>query len=538
MSDPREKAAPQVAGRPPILADVLSGFLVFLIALPLCLGIAMASGFPPIAGIVTAVVGGMLASFLGSAPLTIKGPAAGLIVIALGAVQELGEGDQALGYHRALATIAVAAVIQIGFALARAGTLGDTLPSSVVHGMLAAIGVIIISKQAHTLLGVVPAAKEPLGLLLELPHSIAELNPEIALIGILGLLILFLLPLVKPLRRVPGPLIVVALAMVLGNVFDLAHAHTYSFENHEFSIGPKFLVQLPGSLVQAIALPDFSVIFSATSLEYITMFALVGSIESLLSTKAVEQLDPERRRADLDKDLLAVGISNLVCGLIGGLPMISEIVRSSANIANGAKSRWSNFFHGAFLAAFVVFLPGLLQRIPLAALAAMLIYTGFRLASPREFVKTWRIGPEQLAIFTFTLVLTLATDLLVGVAGGVLFELLVHLYNGMPLKAVFKPEIKTELAGQSAALRVGYAAVFSNYLTIKKAVASLPAEVRDIQIDLSRTGIVDHTVMERLHDLASSLEREGRSLRVTGLEEHRPFTQHDHAARRRQVRVG
>ena len=190
--------------------DILSGFLVFLIALPLCLAISMASGFPAVGGVMTAIIGGMLSTFLGSSRLTIKGPAAGLIVIALGAVTELGAGDPVAGYKRALAVGVAAAVIQILLALARAASLGVAMSPSVVHGMLAAIGVIIISKQSHLVLGVKPEAKSPFGLLAEIPHSLAHANPEVALIGLLSLAILFLLPRIKVgwVKKVPAPLVV------------------------------------------------------------------------------------------------------------------------------------------------------------------------------------------------------------------------------------------------------------------------------------------------------------------------------------------
>jgi MFS superfamily sulfate permease-like transporter len=511
----------------PWKSDLVSGFLVFLIALPLCLGIAMASGFPPVSGILTAVVGGVLVSWLGSARLTIKGPAAGLIVIALGAVQELGEGDMHLGYRRALATIAVAAVVQILFALVRAGTLGDFFPSSVVHGMLAAIGIIICSKQVHTLLGVTPTGKGPLALLGEIPHSLGRMNPEIALIGLVSLLLLFgHLALAKRgafLKRVPAPLLVLLVAVPLGLSFDLEHEHTFTFSQHVYSVGPDFLVNLPGNLLSALTFPDFSVITSVASLKYVAMFALVGSIESLLSTKAVDMLDLQKRRSDLDRDLLATGVGNLVCGLLGGLPMISEIVRSSANIGHGAKSRLSNFFHGLFLLLFVTFAPALIHRIPLAALAAMLIFTGVRLASPSEFVKTFRIGAEQLTLFTFTLVVTLATDLLVGVAAGI---------AGAPLVSLFWPIIEEQRNEEGVVLRVRHAAVFSNFLRLKKRLAR-HAEARHVEVDFAHARLVDHTVMERLHELEGEFARAGRHLRISGLERHRGLSRHPLAARKK-----
>ncbi|KYF70942.1 SulP family inorganic anion transporter [Sorangium cellulosum] len=520
--------------------DLISGFLVFLIALPLCLGIAMASGFPPIAGVLTAVVGGMVATWLGSAPLTIKGPAAGLIVIALGAVQELGAGDNAVGYRRALACIVVAAVTQIAFALARAGKLGDFFPSSVVHGMLAAIGIIICSKQIHTLLGVTPAAKAPVGLLLEIPRSVARLNPEIAAIGAVSLLLLFGYPLVagkaRWAQKIPAPMLVLAISVPLAYAFDLEHEHTYTLAatHSTYAIGPSFLVNLPGNLLQALVFPDFSHVGTPASIKYIIMFSLVGSIESLLSAKAVDSLDPEKRRSDLDKDLLATGVGNLIAGLLGGLPMISEIVRSSANVGYGAKSRLSNFFHGAFLLLFVAFAPGLIHRIPLAALAAMLTFTGVRLGSPKEFVKTLRIGREQLVIFATTAALCIAADLLVGVAAGILVKMLIHLINGAPLRILFRPEVEERVEAGRVVLRVKHAAVFSNYLGIRRRLARY-ADASSIEIDFAEARLVDHTTMSNLHELESSMARQGRTLTLAGLGDHFQMSSHPLSARKRAL---
>src|SRR5205085_988008 len=222
---------------------------------------------------------------------------------------------------------------QILFAIGRLGFIGSLIPPAVVHGMLSAIGVIIIAKQAHVVMGVVPQAKGALPALAEIPVSLLRMNPEVFLIGGLSLCILFLLPRLKipALKRVPAALVVLAVAVPLGMVFGL---------------GPQLLVQLPANLFSAIAAPDFSHITSGVSIKYIIMFTLVGSVESLLSAAAVDAMDPKKRTTNLDKDMLALGIGNTVSAAIGGLPMISEIVRSKANVDAGATSPFANFFHG------------------------------------------------------------------------------------------------------------------------------------------------------------------------------------------------
>jgi MFS superfamily sulfate permease-like transporter len=523
---------------PTFRADLASGFLVFLIALPLCLGISMASGVPPTAGLFTAIVGGALVSFLGSARLTIKGPAAGLIVIVLGAVTELSMGaGMAAGYRRALAVGVVAGILQVILALTRAGAFGDVMPSAVVHGMLAAIGVIIISKQAHSILGVVPQGKEPLHLLAEIPHSIANLNPEVFLIGLVALAILFGLPLLRVAwaRKVPAPMLVLLASIPLGLYFDLEHPHVYNLFHHDYSIGPNFLIRLPGSLLSAVAFPDFSVITSAASIKYIVMFTLVGTIESLLSVTAVDALDPEKRVSNLDRDLLATGIGNTVAACIGGIPMISEIVRSKANIDNGAKSHWSNAFHGLFLLLSLTLIPGLLQEIPLAALAAMLVYTGTRLASPKEFAHVYKIGPEQLFIFTATMLITLMTDLLVGVAAGLLLKILIHIKNGAPLRSLFSATVTELRVGDTLRLEVQGSAVFTNYLGLKRKLAAVDPAAKIVRLNFENAWIVDHTVLHKLHQIADSWQ--DRELILDGLDEHEAASEHELAARRKRRRA-
>ncbi len=514
-------------------ADLRAGFLVFLIALPLSLGIAMASSFPPVAGILTAIVGGVMATFLGSARLTIKGPAAGLIVIAIGAVQELGHGDLMLGYKRALAVGVCAAVIQILLSFARAATAGIAMSPSVVHGMLAAIGVIIISKQAHTVLGVTPEGKEPLHLLAEIPESIMHANPEILALGLLALLILFLWPLIRWnwAKAVPAPLIVLAITVPLALIFDLEHQHNYTLLAHQYHVGPEFLVTLPGSILDAIAFPDFSAVLTGASMKYVVMFALVGTVESTLSVIAVDAMDPEKKPSNLNKDLFAVGVGNLVSSSIGGLPMISEIVRSKANIDSGARSGWSNFSHGVLLLAFVALAPGLLHMIPLAALGAMLVYTGARLASPSELIHARQIGNDQLILFTTTLIVTLATDLLIGVAAGLVLKIVLHLARGASLGSLLRTRCDESRDGEELRLTLHGTATFTNLLGVRRSLSSVEGDVSKVVLDLSDVTLVDHTFLARIEGMAD--EWPDTTLEIAGTELLQPVSEHPHAARRR-----
>lgn len=528
-------------------SDLISGFLVFLIALPLCLGIAMASGFPPMAGIISAVIGGVVVSRISGSYVTINGPAAGLIVVILSAVQSLGQGDAMAGYRYTLAAIVMASVLQIVMGLFKAGKLNAYFPASVVHGMLAAIGIIIMAKQIHTMLGVKPEAKEILETIAEVPHSVVELNPEIAIIGFVGLGILIVWSLVRNryLKMIPAPLIVVAVGMALERYFDLDHEHVYMFlpdapilPHHEYTVGPKFLVAIPENVMGSFYFPDFGKLATTEFWGAVISICLVGSLESLLSATAMDKLDPYKRYSNLNRDLAAVGMGNLVASSIGGLPMIAEIVRSSANVNNGAKTGWANFFHGAFLALFVVFFPKLIHEIPLASLAALLVYTGFRLASPKEFAKTMDIGREQLALFVITIVGVLATDLLVGVLIGIFAKLAIHLGRGVSLKNLLKLSYRVERTDAGTYhIKVEGSAIFSNFIGLKSEVSALP-EGKTVVFDLSEAYLVDHTVMEFIdHYRHDYVERGGRC-EIRGLENHEAFSDHPLAARRRKVPNG
>lgn len=525
--------------KPQLGKDFVSGFLVFLIALPLCLGIAMASGFPPVTGVMTAAVGGVLVSFLGSADLSIKGPAAGMIVIVLGAVTELGAGDPIAGYRQTLAVGVIAAILQMALALARTASVGAAMPTSVVHGMLAAIGVIIFSKQSHVALGVKPEASEPLGLLLELPRSMWNANPEIALIGVVSLVLLFATPAILKnfgkLKKMPAQLIVLLVAIGLGLGFELDSGHYYTAFQHDYYIGPEYLVSLPGSLLDAVAFPDFTNILSPISLKYILMFTLVGSIESTLSVLAVDALDPAKRASSLNRDLFSVGAGNLASSLIGGLPMISEIVRSKANIDAGATSRFSNFFHGVFLLGFVALLPHVLHMIPLAALAAMLVFVGVRLASPTEFVHMAHLGRDQLAVFLTTMLVTLATDLLLGVASGLVLTLVLNVARGASPRTLMKADVEVEHRGAILHVHVRGSAGFRALMRIRECASALPDSVCEVRVDVHEAIVVSNTFLERLDGIAD--EWPNAKLQLIGLDKLRAASEHPHANRWRGRRA-
>ncbi|MBS4050026.1 MAG: SulP family inorganic anion transporter [Methylomonas sp.] len=523
-------------------SDLLSGFLVFLIALPLCLGIAMASGFPPMAGIISAIIGGLVVSRISGSYVTINGPAAGLIVVILDAVQSLGHGDAMAGYRYTLAAIVVASVLQVLLGVCKAGKLSAFFPSSVVHGMLAAIGIIIMAKQIHTLLGVKPEAKSLLGTIAEIPHSLIEMNPEVCIIGLCGLGLLIAWALIKNpvLKMVPAPILVVLLGLALGQYFDLDHIHKYLFlpdakmlPHHEFSIGPAFLVAVPENFLSGFYFPDFSLIASYEFWLAVVTIWLVGSLESLLSAAAVDKLDPYKRDSNLNRDLAAVGVGNIVAGLIGGLPMIAEIVRSSANINNGAKTGWANFFHGAFLLIFVALFPRLIHEIPLSSLAALLVFTGFRLASPKEFAKTLAVGLDNFAVFVITIIGVLATDLLIGVAIGIVAELLIHLARGLKPNHIFSIAYHVDrTAADTYHIAVSGSAVFSNFISLKSLLADFPKQ-KKVYFDLSEAELIDHTVMEFIHHFTEEYNHAGGQCEIVGLDGHETFSDHHLAARRK-----
>ena len=514
-----------------VKADVLSGFLVFLIALPLCLGIALACGYPAISGIFTAIIGGVLATFFSNSELTIKGPAAGLIVIAIGCVMEFGfTGGNPVAdfqaYRLALGVGVGAGIIQILFGVFRAGILGEFFPTAAIHGLLAAIGIIIIAKQFPIMMGH-SSEGTPLELLANIPTFVMEMNPKIGLIGIVSLLILSGYTLIKnpKLKVVPAPMIVLFVAVPMGLFFNLEEEGIYIFNDQTYALRAEFLVNVPDNMFSALTFPDFSGLTTSIGIKYVIMFALIGSLESLLSAKAIDQIDPWKRKTNMDRDMLAVGIGNTLAAFVGGLPMISEIVRSKANIDNGARTRFANMFHGLFLLVFVALIPGLINQIPLAALGALLVFTGFRLASPLEFVHMYHLGKDQFIIFVSTIVGVLATDLLMGIAIGIGVKVVIHIYNGVPIPSFFKLNVEVTLQDDNTAIIVVRdSAIFSTWIPLRKHLDRFLQEGKDVTLNLAETRLVDHTVMSKIHEWTMEFEDKDLELSVRGLEEHQPMS--------------
>lgn len=526
-------------------ADLVSGFLVSLIALPLCLGIAKASGFPTITGVFTAIAGGLLSVLFSNSELTIKGPAAGMIAIVSGAILDPGwlgrkpEQIAELGYYdtyRFVLAVGVAAgVIQILLGLLKAGVLTEFFPMAPVHGLLASIGFLIISKQSHVMLGNPPppgvdSSEAPwhayYRLFVDMPWRIItgqehQPNYRIMLIGVLSLVILFAFPAIKRrlkfLAALPAQLIVLLVAIPFGYAFDLAGT---------------MRVDLPDSPLQAIVTPDFSQVASTTSMKWIAMFFLVGSLESLLSAKAIDILDPWKRKTNMDRDLLGVGVANTAVAAIGGLPMISEILRSSANISNGGRTRIANALHGVFLLLAVVFLVAAIERIPNAALGAMLVFAGFRLASPKEFVHMWHLGKEQFFVFVLTVACIVPTGNLLLVSVGIVAELLINYFNGASFGTLFKPDLLVHTAADASRIEVAGALTFANWIPFKRRLEAVPGE-GDVVVDLGEAQLVDHTAMDKLMQSQREFSNAGRKLSFDGLDGLRSFGHEKSSGRKR-----
>ena len=506
------------------IPDLNSGFIVFLLALPLSLGIAKASDFPPLMGLITAIIGGVIGGLLSGSPLTIKGPAAGLIVIVVGAVADFGGGE--IGWHMACGAIVIAGMVQVLFGVFKFGKFTDIFPLSAVHGMLAAIGMIIILKQFPILLGVDPKLMKgmsPLEIAAHFPNFAAHFNPIFTALGVVSLAIMLIWPTLKQpiLKKIPASLVVLLIAIP-----------TSLFMDFKATQPPYELVKI-GNFIDSIKINAdiYGVKQWAVFVKYVIMMALVGSLEALLTVKAVDMMDPFKRKSNTNKDLIAIGFGNMIAGLLGGLPMISEVARSSANVNNGGKTRWANVFHGLFILLFVIKAVDLIELIPNAALAAMLISVGIKLAHPKEFVHMFQIGKEQLAIFLVTIFFTLYEDLLVGIFMGMALKIIIHVVNGVSIKEFFSSSIETSFHDGHYILKIEKSAVFTNFLKLKEQMEGIPVQQR-LTIDLTDVKLIDHNVMSNIDLFGQEYISSGGTFEIIGLENKKGLSNHPLSTRK------
>lgn len=516
--------------------NIFSGLVVSLIALPLGLGLSLASGAPPISGVVAAVVGGVIVSILGGSNLTITGPGNGLVVAVLGSITILGNGDMYQGYLYTLAAVIISGGLITILAFVNLGKLSNFFPSSAIQGMLAAIGIIILSKQFHIMVGNLDADGSPIQLLMRIPRSILEClqNPsrhQAAIAGVSSLLIMVFYSKIRNryFQLIPAPMWIVFLSVGI--------AYFYANElGMDHPISDEYLVRIPDNVFSQFPRPDFSKLWNADFLLAVFTITLIASIESLLSIKAVDKLDPQRRQSNVDKDLRALGIATVVSGFLGGLNVVTVIARSSVNVNSNATNRSSNFFHAVFLVLFIWLFKDQLENIPFPALAAILVYTGYKLASPNIIEKISDVGKEQVIIFMVTLITTLVTSLIIGIAVGIFATFLIHIILTRSVSLFFSNitdnniERYREEDGKQR-ITVKHFSSFINFFRLKEVLDAINPKER-VLVDLLQCSFVDHTVMENLWDYEQIFDKNGGEFEVIGLDLHNAETTHPFALRR------
>ncbi|TNE60398.1 MAG: SulP family inorganic anion transporter [Bacteroidetes bacterium] len=507
-------------------SDLIAAISVALVALPLGLGIALASGVPPMAGILSAIVGGVVTTFVRGSHVAINGPTAGLIAVILAALAALDDGSgHALNY--VLAACVVSGALQVVLGLCRLGRFADLFHSTVIQGILAAIGVIIFAKQMHFALDTAPDSHHIIETLVDIIREIPNANPFVAVISLTGLLLLLFHSRIsyRLFHILPAPMWVLFISIPFVYAFNFFEPHTLTFLGRSYAVGPDLLIQIPDNILQAIIFPDFSKIGTLPFWTSVLSITMIASIESLASGKAVDKLDPYKRKTNLNKDLAAVGLSTMVAGAIGGLPIVNVIVRSTVNVHNNAKTRWSNFYHGVLLLVFVLLLAPVIQKVPLCALAILLVHTGYKLAAPRVFKRAFSQGVEQLIIFSGTLMITLYTNLLIGIFGGLLLTLGMHFLLAMvPVRTFFQMIFKggSESLLQddgSYVVQIRGIANFLSTIKIDKLLQTLPAGSK-VRIDLSGVRLVDFSIMEHLYEFKRAHATTGGWVDITGLDRH------------------
>jgi len=507
-------------------SDLIAAVSVSLIALPLSLGIALAAGAPAMSGIISAIVGGVVTTLYRGGHISVNGPAKGVIAVILLGILMMDDGSgQAFSY--VLAAVVVSGAIQVLLGLLKLGRLADIFHSSVIHGILAAIGIIIFAKQIHVALGTHSDSPSVVQNLIDAVLFLPQANPFVVIIALVGLLLLLFHSKItnRFLNILPTPMWVVALSIPFVYFFNFFDRHTLSFFGKVYEVGPNLLLDIPENIMDSIMHPNFSKINTVEFWTTVVSLLIITSIESLAIAKAVDKIDPYKRKTDLNKDLIGIGLSTMVAGMIGGLPIIAVIIRSTVNIHNGAKTKWSNMYQGLLLLLFIMLLSPIMRQVPLCAFAILLVYTGFKLASPAVFKQIYNQGIEQLIFFIGTMVLTLYTNLLIGLLGGLILALVIHMLLARVsifrfFKMIYKSRTKLmERPDGSFDLKIRGIANFLGIIKVDKLVAQIPSGA-DVNIDLSETRLVGITYMDYLVEYLNIQRIKGGKVFISGLDYH------------------
>lgn len=480
--------------------DVMAGMVVFLVALPLCLGIALASGAPLFAGIISGVIGGIVVGLLSNSNLSVSGPAAGLTAIILSAITGMGS------YETFLLAVVIGGIFQILLGFAKAGTLSNYIPSNVIEGMLAAIGVIIMLKQLPHAIGYDADHEGDFFFIEKTTHhntfsaiidAINFSHPGAIIVTATSLAVLIAwqqIGFLKKLKAVPAALVVVVLGVAINEILKATGS--------AFAIGAEHLVALPlpksfSDFIDQFSTPNFAAIQNPDVWITGATIAAVASIETLLCIEAADKMDPLKRFTNTNTELKAQGVGNLLSGLIGGIPMTSVIVRTSANVNSGARTKVSAIAHGVLLLVAVLAIPSILNRIPLACLAAILIMIGYKLASPAVFKHMWQNGKFQFVPFIVTVLAVVFTDLLKGVGIGLAVSIFFILRANMKVAYFFKKEAHHQ--GETIHIDLAQEVSFLNKAAIKQTLIHLPADSKVI-INASNSVYIDYDVLQMIQD--------------------------------------
>lgn len=515
-------------------SDIIAALSVALVALPLSLAIAVAMGIPPISGLITAAIGGIVATIFRSSFLTIQGPGAGLIGVVIATVAAMDDGcGPAQAFRYALAAFIVAGIIQVFIGLFRYGRIADLFPTTVIHGILASIGIIIFAKQAHVAMGTESHAHNTIGIIEDIFAKIPDANPYILVISGIGLILLLFHARIsyKVFHFIPAPVWVLAIAVPIVILYNYLETNNIAILGTVFKEPHDYLIGIPDNWMDGILFPDFSKAYTPSFWLSVISITLLSSVISLAGAKAIDKLDPYKRKTDLNKDLVAIGLSTIASGALGGIPVMSVIVRSTVNVHNNAKTKWSNFYHGLLIILFLLLMTPIIQLFPKAALASVLLVTGIKLASPKLFKEIYNQGLEQIIFLISTIVITLYRDPLSGIIGGMGITLIAHLLISrlsVPafIQALFNSgtEIK-ELDDGTYLFNIKGIANFILMLRLSALLEKVPPG-RVLRIDLSKSLLVDLTFQEKLLEFRRKHRETGGRVQIVGLERHIATSSH------------